>query len=270
MAVLFTPNKEKVLNRVVQLATEQILPNPHQPRKIFQNSDLSELAASIQHNGILQPLTVRRLSSGMYELISGERRLRAAKLVNIENVPCIIMDTSERNSAILALLENIQREDLNFLEEAYAIERLIDFYGMTQEDAALKLGKAQSTIANKLRILKLSDEEKLLILEYKLTERHSRALLKLNKKEERLSVIDKIHNEGLNVTETEKYIEKLIENEQEKQPEKKKTWVFKDVRLYINSINHAIESMKNAGIKCDAVKTKNDDYIEYVVKIPLK
>ena len=149
--------KEKVVNKVVQIETDKIIPNPYQPRREFD--DLEGLAQSILQNGILQPLTVRR-ENGEIELVSGERRLRAAKMLGMETVPCIIVEMSGRNSAVMALIENIQRQDLSVFDEAEAIAKLIDFYGMTQEDAAVKLGKSQSTIANKLRILKLDQETK--------------------------------------------------------------------------------------------------------------
>ena len=198
--------KEKQINRVVQIDVADIVPNPHQPRTEFENGDIFSLAESIRQNGILQPLTVRR-ADDHYEIIAGERRLRAAKLVQLQSVPCIIMNVSERNSAILALVENIQRQNLSFFDEAAAIEKLINYYGMTQEDAAIKLGKAQSTIANKLRLLKLSDEERLVITRYNLTERHARALLKLGSPEDRLLIINRVVKGKLNVEKTEQIIE---------------------------------------------------------------
>ena len=207
----FSKEKEKDLGRVVQIPTGEIVPNPHQPRTEFDYGDISSLAESICQNGILQPLSVRKIERG-YELIAGERRLRAAKLVQLKTVPCIIHDISERASAILALVENIQRQDLSFFDEAYAIEKLITYYGMTQEDAALKLGKAQSTIANKLRILKLSDEEKKLIVKFNLTERHARALLRLGSKEERMQILDKVVKCNLNVEKTEQAIIAEVKN----------------------------------------------------------
>ena len=154
MAGFFNLTKEKLINKVVEIAINEILPNPYQPRTDF-NEDISALAESIAQNGILQPLSVRR-KDGRFELIAGERRLRAAKMCGFEVVPCIIHEVSDRHSAVLALVENIQRQDLSFFDEAAAIEKLISYYGMTQEDAASKLGKAQSTIANKLRLLRLS------------------------------------------------------------------------------------------------------------------
>lgn len=266
----FTKEKEKEKNdnRVLQIPISEIIPNPHQPRTEFDYNDISSLAESICQNGILQPLSVRKVEKG-YELVAGERRLRAAKLIQLKYVPCIILDISERASAILALVENIQRQDLSFFDEANAIEKLISFYGMTQEDAAIKLGKAQSTIANKLRILKLSDEEKELITKFNLTERHARALLRLANKEERLSIISKVIKYNLNVEKTEQMIDEHIGKTKEKESFKKRSKVFHNVKLFVNTINKAVETMKAAGIPADSQKIQNEDYIEYRVKIPI-
>lgn len=257
----FTKEKEKEENRVVQIPISEIVPNPHQPRTEFDYNDISSLAESICQNGILQPLSVRKVDRG-YELIAGERRLRAAKLVQLRYVPCIILDISARTSAVLALVENIQRQDLSFFDEANAIEKLISYYGMTQEDAALKLGKAQSTIANKLRILKLSDEEKELITKFNLTERHARALLRLGSKEERLEIINRVIKFNLNVERTEQAIDEYLVL-------CLSYVVFQNVKIFVNTINKAVETMKAAGIPADSKKIQNEDYIEYRVKIPI-
>lgn len=264
----FTKEKEREENKVLQIPISEIFPNPHQPRTEFDYSDITSLAESICQNGILQPLSVRKVSTG-YELIAGERRLRAAKLVQLKYVPCIILDINERTSAILALVENIQRQDLSFFDEANAIEKLISYYGMTQEDAAIKLGKAQSTIANKLRILKLSDEEKEMITKFNLTERHARALLRLGSKEERLQIIEKIIKYNLNVERTEQAIDDYIGKAKEKASYQKRSKVFRNVKIFVNTINKAVETMKAAGIPANSEKIQNEDYIEYRVKIPI-
>lgn len=268
MAAFLGFTKEKQINKVIQIPIDDIVPNPHQPRTEFDHADISSLAESIKQNGILQPLTLRK-SDTKYELIAGERRLRAAKLVGLEYVPGIVLEVSDRASAVLALVENIQRQDLSFFDEANAIEKLIEYYGMTQEDAAIKLGKAQSTIANKLRLLRLSDEERQLIMKYNLTERHARALLKLASKEERLQIIEKIIKYNLNVERTEQAIEDFIEKNSIKESYRKRSRVFQDVRIFINTINKAVETMQAAGILADASKTQNEEYIEYRVRIPL-
>lgn len=256
--------REKVVNKVVQVETDAISPNPYQPRRDFD--DLEGLAQSIMQNGILQPLTVRR-ENGELQLVSGERRLRAAKLLNMETVPCIIVDMSGRESAVMALIENIQRQDLSVFDEAEAIARLIDFYGMTQEDAALKLGKSQSTIANKLRILKLEQGARDKITEYGLTERHARALLKLPP-ERQAEAAEAIHARNLNVEATERLVENMLQKQSEAESLRKRSAVFKDVRLFVNTLNKAVEMMKAAGINADSKKIQQEDFIEYIVRIP--
>lgn len=260
--------KEKVVNKVVEIEVDKIIPNPYQPRKQFDD-DIEGLAESIRQNGLLQPLTVRK-NNEKYELVAGERRLRAVKSLGFETVQCIIIDITERNSAVMALVENIQRKNLQFFDEAEALEKLIDFYGMTQEDAALKLGKSQSTIANKLRLLKISEENRNKICEYGLTERHSRALLKVNDNVKQAELIEIIHNRGLNVESSEKLINNYIDKCKEIESIHKRSGAFKDIRLFVNTINKAVEMMKAAGINADSQKKQQDGYIEYVVRIPTK
>lgn len=259
--------KEKTLNKVIQVETAKIDPNPYQPRREFD--DIDGLAQSISQNGILQPLTVRRIDD-RFQLVAGERRLRAAKLLGMEFVPCIAVTMTERNSAVMALIENIQRRDLSVFDEAEAIARLIDFYGMTQEDAAVKLGKSQSSVANKLRLLKLDKSVQGKAAEYGLTERHARALLKLEDTPKQLAAIEVIHERRLNVENTERYIDNMLEKERNFADMKRRSAAFKDVRLFVNTINKAIEMMKAAGINADSKKIQNDDYIEYIVRIPTK
>lgn len=268
MAGFLAFTKEKLINHIVEVDVEEIFPNPHQPRTEFDVSDMQSLAESIAQNGILQPLTVRR-GDGHYELVAGERRLRAAKLVGMQVVPCIVLDISSRNSAIMALVENIQRQDLNFFDEAAAIEKLITYYGMTQEDAAMKLGKAQSTIANKLRLLRLTADEREIILKYNLTERHARALLRLAAPSERLSVLEKVVKLHLNVEKTEAAVEKVIGDKKTKESYRKRSKVFQNVRIFVNTITKAVETMQAAGIDADSQKIQRENYIEYRVRIPI-
>ena len=269
MPVFLNISKEKQINKVVEIDIDKVFPNPNQPRTDFSDAELSALSESIAQNGILQPLSVRRVGDN-YELIAGERRLRAAKLCGLEHVPCIIHDISDRNSAILALVENIQRQDLSFFDEAAAIEKLISYYGMTQEEAANKLGKAQSTIANKLRLLRLTPDERSLISKYGLTERHSRALLKLASPEERLVILEKVISNRLNVDKTEKLVDDYIGKVKEKQSYKKRSKVFQNVKIFVNTINKAVETMQAAGILADLRKIQGEDYVEYRVRIPMQ
>lgn len=268
MAAVFIGSKEKVINKVYNIPTTQIFPNPHQPRTVFNDEDMDYLAESICANGILQPLTVRKSEIG-YELISGERRLRAAKIIGMQRVPCIVIDVTERNSALLALVENIQRQDLSFFDEALAIQQLLDLYGMTQEDAAAKLGIAQSTLANKLRLLKLSSFEREEIVKYGLTERHARALLKIKDIDDRLEAIGKIAKHGMNVEKTEMFVEQLICNHKDREDFKKRAVLFRDVRLFENTINKAVQTVKMAGLAANTTKNKTDEFIEYIIRIPV-
>lgn len=268
MAGFLNFTKDKQINKVIEIDVRLIVPNPHQPRTEFDDSDIRSLAESIGQNGILQPLSVRK-SGERYELIAGERRLRAAKMCGLQAVPCIVHDISERNSAILALVENIQRQDLSFFDEAAAIEKLISYYGMTQEDAASKLGKAQSTIANKLRLLRITPEERELIMNFNLTERHARALLKFGSCEERMNILEKVIKNKLNVERTEKLVEDYIGQKKVRQSYRTRSKVFQNVKIFVNTINKAIETMQSAGIDADSRKIQNEEYIEYRVRIPI-
>ena len=261
--------KEKQINKVIEIEINKVVPNPNQPRTNFSETDISALSDSIAQNGILQPLSVRRVGE-KYELIAGERRLRAAIRCGLTTVPCIIFDMSDRDSAILALVENIQRQELSFFDEAVAIEKLISYYGLTQEEAAAKLGKAQSTIANKLRLLRITPDERILITKFNLTERHSRALLKLASAEDRIIILERVISNNLNVEKTEKLVDEYIGKVKEKQSYKKRSKVFQNVKIFINTINKAVETMQASGINADSRKIQNEEYIEYRVRIPLQ
>jgi len=251
--------------RILQLRPEEILPNPAQPRVRFEERELLSLAESIKENGLLQPVTVRRNPDGNYELISGERRLRAVKLAGLSSIPAILSDTTGRQSAILALMENIQRKDLTFFEEAAALRSLITEWGLTQEEAAKKLGRSQSAVANKLRLLALSETEQKLILDNSLTERHARALLRIRDSDDRLKVLKYIIVHNMNVSQAEKYIDNRLQMPAFSQ---KRLVLVKDVRIFINTINKAVDVMKSAGINAQTEKRETESHIEYVVRIP--
>ncbi len=252
--------------KVVLLPVEKIVPNPAQPRQDFDRKEILSLAQSIKENGLLQPITVRK-NNKVYELVSGERRLRASKEAELKEIPAIIIDATSRQSAVYAILENIQRKDLTIFEEAFALRSLINEWGVTQEEAALKLGKAQSTIANKLRLLALSNVEQEIITKYQLTERHARAVLKIKDETLRFEVLKHIAKRGMNVSEAEDYIERATRL---RPAEGKRLFIVKDVRIFINTINKAIDVMKSAGINAEAHKKEGDNYIEYLVRIPTK
>lgn len=258
--------KEKVVNKVVEIDIDKIEANPYQPRTVF-GDDIDELAESIRLNGLIQPLTVKAVGE-RYILIAGERRLRALKSLGNAFAPCIVLDITDRNSAVLALVENIQRKDLHFFDEAEALSKLLDFYGMTQEDAAVRLGRTQSTIANKLRLLKLSESIRSKIRCCGLTERHARALLRLPNENLQLEAVDNICSKRLNVEQTERLVAAIIDRENERESIRRRSGAFKDIRLFVNTINKAVEMMKAAGINADSQKIKENGYIEYIVRIP--
>ena len=257
-------------NKVVDIPIRQIRPNQSQPRKTFKDEELNSLAASIEENGILQPLTVRRLNLQEYELVAGERRLRAAVIAGLKRVPCIVIKCTDRESAIFALLENLQRSDLGMFEEARGISRLIRKYNLTQEEAAAKLGKKQSTVANKLRLLKLTMDEQDWINQAGLSERHARALLRIADENLRKEALSKVISESLYINQTEELVDNIISSSFIAVDDKhrKKRVVIKDVRIFINTINKAVDTMRLAGINAVSKRAENDDYIEYTVRIP--
>lgn len=270
-------NKEKTVGKVVALDVGLIIPNRSQPRVTFDENELAALSASIRENGILQPINVRRCGVN-YEIISGERRFRAAKICGLEEVPCIVIDADDERSAVLALIENIQRRDLSYFEEALAIERLIKFYGLTQEEAASRLGKAQSTIANKLRLLKFSDAERGLLIKGNVTERQARALVRIDDQKLRIHAMGEMIINKLNIEQTESMVEGILhgfipkKREEEPEPAEKKqasrkNFHFPLPRLYINSINKIVKNMKEANIECETVMNRVGDCYEYTIKI---
>ncbi len=255
------------LGKIIDVSITDIVPNPRQPRKHFAIDELTSLAKSISKEGIIQPLTVRR-DNGGFELISGERRLRAAKLAGLRSVPCIVINADQRRSSVLALIENIQRSDLNCFEEAEAISRLISEGGLSREETASRLGMAQSTLANKLRLLKLTASEQDIIREKRMGERHARALLKIQDEKVRKETLVKAAEGSWTVEALEKYIMKMEREEAKKSSYEKRSVMLKDVRLFFNSVNKALNVMKMAGIEAETKKTEYDDYIEYIIKIP--
>lgn len=264
------PWMAKTVNKVVLLEVEQISPNPAQPRKTFGDAELKSLAESIATNGLLQPLTVRRNKSG-YELVSGERRLRAMKYANLKEAPCIVIDTTDRQAAVLALIENIQRQDLNYFEEAAALKNLMVEWGISQQELGSRLGMAQPTIANKLRLLRFDGEQQKKLLEADVNERQARALLKLENQDLLQAALEVIGQNKLNVVQTEQYVDTLLSGpkEPEEKSRRRNCPIVKDVRLFLNTINNAINVMNQSGIRASAEKIEKTDHIEYIVRIPL-
>lgn len=259
-------NKIRTESQILAIPQSDILPNPNQPRKRFDYDELEGLAQSIRANGILQPLIVRELENGKYELVAGERRLRAARLTGLTKVPCVVSEISETDSAIFAVLENLQRQDLDYFEEAEALATLVSDYHMGQDELCKKLGKAQSTISNKLRLLKLSDEMRYQISRAGLSERHARALLSLNDEVQRARALAIIIDRHLTVSESEQLIDQMIRKNEA--PKKQMLRGFKDIRIFINTLNNAVDNIRRAGIDADSVKTETDEYVEYIVRIP--
>ena len=257
--------KVKPAGQVVLVPQESILPNPNKPRQRFDYDELEGLAQSIRQNGILQPITVRPAADGKFELIAGERRLRAARLVGVTKIPAIVVDIDQKKSAVFSLLENLQRQDLDFFEEAEAIDRLLTDYGMSQEEVGKKLGKAQSTLSNKLRLLRLPEEMRYQISRAGLSERHARALLTLDNDTLRQRALGIIIDRRLTVSESERLIEQMRSKNDRSRCNYRG---IRDVRVFINTLNHAVDAIRRAGVDADAAKSETPEYIEYVVRIP--
>lgn len=255
------------MSDIKYIHTEKLLPNPYQPRHKFESEDMLSLADSIKENGILQPLLIRRINNSAYfEVVAGERRLRAAILANIDRVPCIEVNCDYEQSAVYSILENIQRSDLTFFEEATALGQLINTFGMTQSECAKRLGKSQSALSNKLRLLKLPVDVRYFIEKEGLSERHARALLRLESDKDIWAALNIIKEKGYNVEQTDRFIDSLTDNTVK--PKKNTVKIFKDVRIFVNTVNKAIETMVASGINAQTDKTETDDYIEFRVKIP--
>lgn len=255
---------------IVSIPLDEIQPNIYQPRKDFNDNTLDDLTNSIKSYGVLQPIVVRRSGRSGYEIIAGERRWRACKRAGLKEIPAIIKDARDSDTAILALIENIQREDLNFIEEAEGFRQLIHECGVTQEQLALKLGKSQSTIANKMRILRLSPEILSIISQEKLSERHARSLLRLPDDNLQRQVIKQVVEKGLSVRQTEDLIEQIIENINEDKKKKKKSYkiAIKDVRIFVNSVRKLVKSIQETGIKAEYKEVDKGEYLEVMVQIP--
>lgn len=261
--------------RLVEVSVASIHPNPYQPRATFDEESIAELAQSIQQVGLLQPLLVRKVDDG-YELVAGERRLRAVTSLGMEKVACIVQqDIEDESSAMMALIENLQREDLHYLEEAQCYQKLLETYGLTQEELANRLGKSQSSIANKLRLLKLSDEVKAAMTEKRLSERHARALLKLTDDKQRLDAVERIAEKGLSVKETEQMVEKTLnkaydEKQDGAKPRPKLMRIVRDYRLFMNTINQAVNQLRESGMTVEVEQSDRADGVDIKISVTRK
>ena len=254
---------QKRVGAVVNFPVEAVRPNPAQPRRVFAYDSLLSLAQSIGENGLLQPLTVT-LKDGVPTLVAGERRLRACKLAGLKTVPCLIVKPTDEQAAVLALVENLQREDLHYFEQAEGIRRLIDEHHLTQEQAAVRLGFTQPTVANKLRLLAFSPAERERLIEAGAGERHARALLGLDATA-RAALLLRMTAEGWTAARTEREVARL--KEAKTAPRRKVTPLVKDVRLFFNTVDRAVDTMRRSGVAVNAEKRQGDGYIEWVVRI---
>lgn len=256
---------------IVYLSTDDIYPNPVQPRKLFDDESLEELSRSIRDYGILNPLSVR-IRGSRYELVAGERRLRAAKLAGLREVPCILLDVNMEDASLIALVENLQRRDLDFIEEANGINQLIRMFGMSQEEAARRIGKSQSAVANKLRLLKLPQDVLEGLRENGLSERHGRALLRLPGAEEQREALLYIIDNGLTVAATDAYVDALLSRQEEEpepeKPEGRRTFVLKDVRVFLNTLSRSIDLMKQGGNAAGVRREETEDSLILTISIP--
>ena len=266
--------QEKSENKIYNLPVDMVTPNPFQPRRHFESMALVDLATSIKQYGLMQPISVRLVDSG-YELVAGERRLRATKLANIDTIPAVIVDITDAESAILAMVENLQRQNLNFIEEAEGFYFLISKHSLTQDDLARKLGKNQSTIANKLRLLRLPVKVKKALIEKGLSERHARALLKIMKEREpeqaeklMMEIVERISEYGLTVQKTEEYIEKILNFQEKKTAARRNIKAYiRDIRIFTNTIKQAVDVMQDSGVNAtyDVEESKDGCVITVLV-----
>lgn len=251
--------------RVLFLPVEDIAPNPGQPRTQFSQPELEELAGSIRALGLLQPLTVRR-GEGGWELVAGERRLRAAKLAGLQQVPCLSVQADGQTSSLFALVENLQRRDLDFWEEALALDRLISVYHLSQEEAARRIGKSQSAVANKLRLLKLPEDTLRALRDGGCTERHARALLRLEDPSLRQKALEQILSRQLTVAQTDALVDQLLSPPPRTRT--KRTFVVKDVRLFLNTLTRSMALMRSAGVDARCDRQDKDGEILLTIRIP--
>ena len=263
-------NATLISNReIVYLPLEKVHPNPYQPRRIFDRTSLDELAASIKEYGVLQPISVRLIGGLRYELVAGERRVRASKLAGVATIPAVVINISDQDSAVLALIENLQRQNLHFLEEAEGFQNLMTDYGLTQEVLAQRVGKNQSTVANKLRVLRLSKAVQRTLIEHELTERHARALLKLTDEYMQLEILKKVIKHGLTVRKTEELVEEAL-----REPiDIKQTAIqhyIRDIRILANSIKDNLEMVKRAGVDTTFDMVQTDTGYDIHIKLVYK
>ncbi|APP15029.1 MULTISPECIES: nucleoid occlusion protein [Bacillus] len=254
---------------IQELPVDTIMPNRFQPRTIFSEEKIQELATTIHTHGIIQPIVVRPTEEeGKYELIAGERRWRAVQTLQWEKIPAIIKDFTDTETASVALIENLQREELSAIEEAHAYARLLELHDLTQEALAQRLGKGQSTVANKLRLLKLPEEVQQAILEKKISERHARSLVPLKLPELQITLLQEIIEKQLNVKQTEERVVKMLEQKTDRKPKPKRKAFSRDTRIAMNTIRQSLHMVEDSGLKINTEEEEFEEYIQLTIRIP--
>lgn len=258
-------------DEVKQITVSDIIPNRFQPRTIFDETKIEELARTIHTHGIIQPIVVREAENSQYEIIAGERRFRAVKMLGWEKIPAIIKNLSDTETASVALIENLQREELTPIEEAIAYGKLLELHNLTQEALAQRLGKGQSTVANKLRLLKLPEQVQEALLKKQITERHARALIPIKDPEKQVELMNLIIEKNLNVKQTEEQVVKMLSTDKQ-QPKRapKKRAISKDMRIAVNTIRQSLSMVADSGIKLDSTEEEHEEYYQITIKIPKK
>ncbi|MGG4489323.1 nucleoid occlusion protein [Metabacillus idriensis] len=257
---------DSVYDEVKKISVEEIVPNRFQPRTVFADEKIEELSLTIRTHGIIQPIVVRQVD-GRYEIIAGERRFRAVQKLGWETIPAIVKDFNDTETASVALIENLQREELSAIEEAVAYAKLLELHDLTQEALAQRLGKGQSTIANKLRLLKLPQEVQDALLQKKITERHARALIPLKKPDPQITLLYEIIEKQLNVKQTEDRVVKMLEKTSPKAKPKRKAF-SRDTRIAMNTIRQSLTMVQDTGVKINAEEEEFEEYIQFTIKIP--
>ncbi|MDW4528822.1 nucleoid occlusion protein [Rossellomorea marisflavi] len=256
-------------DEVKKIPISQIVPNRFQPRTIFNDDKIEELSRTIHIHGIIQPIVVREYGEDQFEIIAGERRFRAVSKLGWETVPAIVKNMNDTETASVALIENLQREELSPIEEAIAYGKLLELHELTQEALAQRLGKGQSTVANKLRLLKLPEEVQGALLDKKITERHARALIPLKNAEKQVQLLQEVVEKNLNVKQTEDRVNKMQEAS-DKKPKPKRKAFSKDMRIAVNTIRQSLNMVSDSGINLDAEEEEHEEFYQFTIRIPKK
>lgn len=261
--------EESSKDEIMQLPVDAIVPNQFQPRTVFDDDKIEELAQTLKTHGMIQPIVVRKQGDN-YEIIAGERRYRAVKKLGWEKIPAIVRNFNDSQTASVALIENLQREELTVIEEAAAYAKLIEIHGLTQESLAQRLGKSQSTIANKLRLLKLPEQVQKALMNKQITERHGRALMSLKDEEKQLQLLNEIIEKQLNVKQTDERVKMMTAGKQKKQAKPRKKAISKDMRIAVNTIRQSMNMVKESGLSIEMEEEDHGEYYQFIIRIPRK